>query len=94
MQQLSAFISSLIFGLGLLISGMSNPAKVLQFLDIAGLWNPTLMLVMLAAIITAMPAFYGIKRDEKSLRQVPIQLPTARTIDTQLLIGAVLFAAG
>ena len=70
---LSAFICGLLFGLGLLMAGMANPAKVLGFLDITGLWDPSLALVMLGAIAVAFVAFWFSKKMPQSLLKATLQ---------------------
>jgi uncharacterized membrane protein YedE/YeeE len=91
---ISAFVVGLIFGLGLMISGMANPAKVLAFLDIVGAWDPSLLLVMGGAIAVAAPAFALARRRRDSLLGLPLQLPTNRQIDPRLLLGGLLFGIG
>jgi uncharacterized protein len=93
-QTLTAFISGLIFGLGLLLAGMSNPAKVLDFLDITGAWDPSLAFVMLSAIAIGWIAFrYAAKRDN-SLLNLTMHLPTTKHIDKRLVIGSAAFGIG
>jgi hypothetical protein len=94
MNILGAFVSGLIFGLGLVIAGMANPAKVLAFLDLAGDWDPSLALVMVGAIAVGTVAFALAKRQTASLSGAPIQLPTARQIDARLIGGSALFGVG
>ena len=94
MQASVAFIVGLLFGLGLLLSGMANPAKVLGFLDLAGAWDPSLMLVMIGAIALAIVPFAWAKKRSVSLLGCPLALPTATKIDRRLMIGSVLFGAG
>jgi uncharacterized membrane protein YedE/YeeE len=91
---LTGFAFGLLFGLGLLLSGMTDPARVLGFLDIAGAWNPALALVMAGGIATALPAFALAKRRTRSLLGAPICLPTATRIDAKLLGGAAIFGLG
>jgi uncharacterized membrane protein YedE/YeeE len=90
----SAFIAGLIFGFGLLLSGMSNPAKVLGFLDLAGKWNPSLALVMVGAIAVASLGFALAKRRTSSFLKLSMQWPTASGLDKHLLIGSALFGIG
>jgi uncharacterized membrane protein YedE/YeeE len=90
----AAFVAGLVFGLGLLLSGMADPAKVLGFLDLAGAWDPSLVMVMVGAIALAALAFAGVRGRATSLLGDPIQLPTKRTIDRRLIVGALLFGAG
>lgn len=91
---LSALIAGLIFGLGLILSGMGNPAKVQNFLDFFGTWDPSLALVMGGAILVGLPAFYWAKRRKTALLGEPMQLPSASKIDTRLLLGAAMFGIG
>ncbi|MBX3506695.1 MAG: YeeE/YedE family protein [Parvibaculum sp.] len=91
---LAAFAAGAIFGLGLVISGMANPAKVLGFLDIAGNWDPTLVFVMGGAIIVAFPAFQFAKRRAQPLFAEKWSLPDRTDIDPRLLAGAALFGIG
>ncbi|WP_444902660.1 DUF6691 family protein [Microbulbifer sp. CnH-101-E] len=91
---LTALLAGLIFGLGLLLSGMANPEKVLGFLDIAGAWDPSLALVMAGAIAVSLPAFQLFKGRSQSLLKQTIQLPTNNHIDRRLLIGGLMFGAG
>ena len=89
-----AFLAGLVFGIGLLLSGMADPAKVLGFLDLAGDWDPSLALVMAGAIAVAAVGFAVARRRAKSLLGAPIQLPTKRTINRRLIVGSTLFGAG
>ena len=94
MNILIAFASGLIFGLGLIVSGMANPAKVLGFLDLAGNWDPSLIFVMGGAIALGVLAFRFGGRRTASLLGQPMQMPTARQIDPRLLIGSAIFGVG
>lgn len=94
MSKLTAFAAGLIFGLGLLLAGMANPAKVLGFLDLAGAWDPSLALVMAGAIGVALLPFTLAKKREQSLLGLPMQLPTRREIDRRLIGGSLLFGIG
>ncbi|MDR7379847.1 putative membrane protein YedE/YeeE [Rhodoferax ferrireducens] len=91
---ISALLSGLVFGLGLIVSGMANPAKVLGFLDLAGVWDPSLAFVMAGAIAVAAVAFALARRRSHSLLGAPMQLPSARRIDRRLVIGSLLFGVG
>lgn len=94
MSKLTAFIAGLIFGLGLLLAGMANPAKVLGFLDLAGAWDPSLALVMAGAIAVALLPFTLAKKRQQSLLDLPMQLPNKREIDRRLIGGSLLFGIG
>ena len=91
---IAALISGLIFGVGLLLSGMANPKKVLDFLDIFGAWDPTLALVMIGAILVTLPVYWLFRDKTTSLLGVPIQWPKATQIDRKLVIGGLGFGAG
>ena len=94
MSKLTAFIAGLIFGLGLLLAGMANPAKVLGFLDLAGAWDPSLGLVMAGAIGVAVLPLTWAKRRQRSLLGAPMQLPVKRELDRRLIGGSLLFGIG
>ena len=87
-------LAGLVFGWGLIISGMANPAKVIGFLDLSVPWDPSLMFVMGGAIAFGLPGFLLAKRLKNSLMGLPMNLPTSTAIDKKLLLGAVLFGAG
>ncbi len=93
-RRVSEFLVGLLFGCGLLISGMTDPGKVLAFLDLAGLWDPSLALVMGGAILVGLVAFRIARRREHNAFGEPLKLPTARNIDAPLVIGALLFGVG
>ena len=94
MKFLTALVAGLLFGAGLLISGMTDPANVLAFLDVAGDWRPALAFVMGGAVLAAAPAFYFARRHRKTLRALPIQLPNRTLIDTRLVLGSSVFGIG
>lgn len=94
MVYLIALIAGLIFGLGLIIGGMTNPAKVLGFLDITGDWDPSLAFVMIGAIAVGIFAFREAKQRKWSVLGLSIDLPERTNIDRPLVIGAVLFGTG
>lgn len=89
-----SFLAGLIFGIGLIISGMADPAKVLAFLDVAGLWNPSLIVVMAGAIGVGFFAFLWAKSRKTTLLGGEMKLPSATKIDRRLIIGAVMFGIG
>ena len=94
MRLLSSFISGLLFGLGLILSGMTDPRNIIGFLDVTGGWNPQLALVMLGAVSITYFAFRYVSRRERSWLGEPIDLPKSQTIDMRLLVGAMLFGIG
>ena len=91
---LFAFIAGLIFGLGLILAGMANPAKVLGFLDVAGTWDPSLAFVMAGAIMIGFVTFLFAKKKTQSFLGLPMQMPTNQLIDKKLVFGSALFGIG
>lgn len=91
---LTSLLAGLVFGLGLIVSGMANPAKVLGFLDLAGRWDPSLALVMAGAIAVGSVAFLLVKNRPRSLLGAEMKLPTASHIDRRLVVGSALFGMG
>jgi hypothetical protein len=94
MPILMAFLVGLVFGLGLILSGMTDPSKVLGFLDLAGRWDPSLAFVMGGAILVGLVAFRAAGRRERSLLGEAMRLPTATRIDRRLVLGSLAFGAG
>jgi len=94
MKILFALWAGLLFGTGLILSDMTNPAKVLAFLDLAGAWDPSLGIVMGGALVAAMPAYAIARRRRRSLLGETLQLPTATRIDRRLLLGSLVFGGG
>ncbi|MBC7699106.1 YeeE/YedE family protein [Aquabacterium sp.] len=94
MTTLTSLLAGLLFGLGLLVSGMANPTKVLGFLDLAGAWDPSLGLVMAGAVSVAAMAFVLASKRTLSLLGATMRLPTARHIDRRLVGGSLLFGIG
>ncbi len=94
MKSLSALIAGLVFGIGLIVSGMSNPAKVVGFLDLAGNWDPSLAFVMGGAIAVGLVTFRFAKTRTLSLLGEPMALPTNTTIDKRLVLGSLIFGIG
>ncbi len=94
MALLASLIAGVVFGLGLLVSGMANPTKVLGFLDLAGRWDPSLGLVMAGAVAVGSVAFAIAARRTRSLLGIKMKLPSTRRIDLRLIVGSVLFGAG
>lgn len=93
-SQLAIFLAGLLFGLGLVISGMVNPGKVIGFLDLAGNWDPSLALVMGGGLLVTVPAFRWVLRMPQPLLEKKFYLPTLTAIDRKLILGAVLFGLG
>ncbi|GFM71400.1 membrane protein [Pseudomonas cichorii] len=94
MRPFIALLAGVLFGIGLLLAGMTNPAKVLGFLDLAGQWDPSLAFVMLGAIAVAFLPFRWAGKRSQSLLGAPMQLPTNRTLDKRLIGGSLLFGFG
>ena len=94
MTILIALACGLLFGLGLIASGMTDPAKVQGFLDIAGTWDPSLAFVMGGGIAVGLGAFALARRRERSWSGAPMALPTATRIDARLIGGGTLFGIG
>ena len=94
MQIVMALMAGLIFGIGLIVSGMTNPAKVIGFLDLAGSWDPSLAFVMGGAILVGVVAFGFARKRERSLLGAAMRLPTATNIDRRLVMGSLAFGAG
>jgi uncharacterized membrane protein YedE/YeeE len=90
----AALGSGLVFGLGLVISGMTQPSKVLGFLDVFGNWDPTLAIVMAGALVVVAPGFAFLGRRDASILGATLHWPSRRTIDGPLIGGAVLFGIG
>jgi uncharacterized membrane protein YedE/YeeE len=91
---LTAALAGLIFGLGLIISGMANPARVLAFLDVTGAWDPTLLCVMGGAVLVAAPAFALAARRGRSFTGAPLRLPAKTPINGPIVIGGAVFGMG
>ncbi|MDY0924115.1 DUF6691 family protein [Leclercia sp. CFBP8987] len=94
MLVIMAFLCGLIFGAGLLISGLANPEKVLGFLDLSQAWDPSLAFVMIGAIAVGIIGFALVKGRKKAFCGVPILLPDNNTVDRTLVVGAILFGLG
>lgn len=93
-HRLVALIVGSLFGLGLSISGMVLPEKVIGFLDVAGVWDPSLAFVMMGAIAVHAPVVRWIKRRQTSLLGDGLSLPTRKDIDWRLIVGAIVFGIG
>lgn len=94
MAVIVSFIASLLFGLGLVVSGMTNPAKVQNFLDITGAWDASLIFTMGGAVATAALGFWFVLKRDRPVFSEAFYLPVARDIDASLILGAALFGVG
>jgi uncharacterized membrane protein YedE/YeeE len=94
MRALANLAAGVVFGLGLVISGLANPAKVLNFLDLAGAWDPSLAFVMAGAVLTAALGYRVVLARPKPVFDSRFHLPTATAIDRRMLAGAATFGVG
>ena len=94
MNKIISLISGIIFGFGLTVSSMTNPAKVLGFLDLFGQWDPSLIFVMIGAIIVSSPFFFLTRNKVKPLFAQSFSIPEVKKIDTKLIVGSSLFGIG
>lgn len=94
MGAVTALLAGLLFGIGLIVSGMANPAKVLGFLDLAGNWDPSLAFVMIGAIAVGSAAFFVARRRQRSFLGLPVQLPASTQITLRLVLGSAVFGVG
>lgn len=94
MSYVIALVSGLVFGLGLILGGMTDPAKVKGFLDLFGAWDPSLALVMGGAIMVGVVAFARAKRRTLSWTGAHMEIPTSQLIDRRLIVGGLLFGTG
>jgi uncharacterized membrane protein YedE/YeeE len=90
----SQYAIGVLFGWGLIISGMSNPQKVLGFLDLAGQWDPSLIFVMVGAILVGLAGFYVVSKRSEAFFGGALHIPTRRDITKPLLIGSFVFGVG
>ena len=90
----SAFAVGLLFGLGLLVSGMADPAKVLAFLDVTGRWDPSLAFVMAGAIVVSTTGYLVARRRGRPLLAARLEIPNRRDLDRRLIAGAAVFGIG
>jgi uncharacterized membrane protein YedE/YeeE len=94
MQIVMAFVIGLVFGIGLIVAGMTDPSKVQAFLDLAGRWDPSLAFVMGGAILVGMAVFPFAARRERAILGEVMHLPTGTRIDRRLIAGSLVFGAG
>ncbi|CAX22010.1 conserved membrane protein precursor of unknown function, DUF395, YeeE/YedE [Methylorubrum extorquens DM4] len=93
-KTVSAFAVGLLFGIGLLVSGMANPAKVLAFLDVTGHWDPSLAFVMAGAVAVSAAGYRVARRRGRPVLAPRLDIPNRRDLDPRLLVGAALFGVG
>ena len=94
MNKLISLLAGIIFGIGLVVSEMINPEKVLSFLDVFGNWDPSLAFVMIGALIISSPLFHIIKNKEKPLFTKKFNYSNNKEVNNRLIVGSVLFGAG
>ena len=94
MKKIISLLCGIIFGIGLVISEMINPAKVLSFLNIFGEWDPSLAFVMIGALVISTPFFHLFKKKDKPIFSTNFLISNAKKIDKKLIIGSILFGAG
>ena len=94
MNKLVSLISGIVFGIGLVISEMINPEKVLGFLDVFGNWDPSLAFVMIGALIVSSPLFHIIKKKEKPIFAENFNYSNNKSINNKLILGSAIFGAG
>jgi hypothetical protein len=93
-RALYAALAGALFGLGLAVSGMTDPDKVLNFLDVAGRWDPSLALVMGGALAVTLPGYAWVRRRGRAACGDALQLPSATRVDARLVVGSALFGIG
>ena len=94
MSKIISLVSGIVFGVGLVISEMINPEKVLGFLDLFGNWDPSLAFVMIGALIVSSPLFHIIKNKEKPLFAEKFNYSNNKEVNNRLIVGSALFGAG
>lgn len=94
MTKFVAFLCGLLFSAGLIVGGMSNPQKILGFLDITGNWDPSLLIIMGAGLLVSVIGYQLTRRRQQSVLACPLNIPTNKVIDKPLVLGSVLFGLG
>jgi len=94
MHSIGAFAAGLVFGIGLIVSGMTDPSKVVGFLDLAGRWDPSLAFVMVGAILVGIAGYALARKRTAAFLGGAIHIPLARQIDRRLVLGSLVFGAG
>lgn len=91
---ISQYLIGVLFGFGLLISGMTNPQKILNFLDLSGLWDPSLLFVMGGAVLVGLGGFYLLRKRSQAFFGGALHMPARRDVSKPLLIGSMIFGVG
>ncbi len=91
---ISSLLAGLVFGIGLILSGMTNPAKIIGFLDFTGKWDPSLVFVMLGAIFVSFFAFRIAEKKSSTVLGQPISIPSKKDLDARLIAGSAIFGIG
>ncbi|MFK9071990.1 MULTISPECIES: DUF6691 family protein [Proteus] len=94
MTKFVAFLCGLLFSAGLIVGGMSNPQKILAFLDITGNWDPSLLIIMGAGLVVSVIGYQLTRRRQQSVLACPLNIPTNKVIDKPLGLGSALFGLG
>ncbi|WP_028100740.1 YeeE/YedE family protein [Pseudoduganella violaceinigra] len=94
MNIVASLLAGLLFGIGLVVSGMTNPAKIIGFLDLFGKWDPSLGFVMAGALLVGTVAFRFASKRQRAMLGTPISIPTKRDIDRRLVLGNLAFGIG
>ena len=94
MQILTAFLVGLLFGAGLIVSGMTDPFKVIGFLDVTGPWDPSLAFVMAGAVLVGLVAFRSAGRRAAAVLGEPMRIPATTAVDRRLVLGSLVFGIG
>ena len=94
MKEIAAFIAGLLFSLGLILSGMTNPENVIGFLDITGAWNPALAFVLMAAVVVTGIGYRLVWKRSQPMYEATFSVPTSRILDKRLIIGSGMFGIG
>lgn len=94
MKEISAFIAGLLFSLGFIFSGMTNPENIISFLDVTGNWNPALMFVLMSAVVVTCIGYHLVWKRSAPLFEVSFSVPTSRILDKRLIRGFAIFGVG
>ena len=94
MKEVAALIAGLLFSLGLILSGMTNPENIIGFLDITGNWNPSLAFVLLSAVVVTGIGYRLVWKRSAPIYEASFSVPTSRILDKRLIIGSAIFGVG